>query len=60
MSPQTQQIIMAALSDGTNSAAPSVSFSYVCDTIATDSSKHSPISSKHSPMTASGIELSVE
>ena len=31
--PRTQKIIMVALSDGTDSAAASVSFSYVCDTI---------------------------
>jgi hypothetical protein len=33
--PRAQKILMVALSDGTDSAAASVAFSYVCDTIAT-------------------------
>jgi hypothetical protein len=63
VSPQSQKIIMVALSDGTDSAAPSVSFSYVCDTIATDSSKHPPMTAtaagKGECKLGSGLEITM-
>jgi len=41
VSPRSQKIAMVALSDGTDSASVSVTFSYACDTIATDTPKQS-------------------
>lgn len=40
--PSSQKIAMVAMSDGTDSAAASVTFSYVCDTMTTNSSQQGP------------------